>query len=357
MIIIFYNSNKFIFPLGGSPRPARRRRSALSAIKQMRSPRSEKVNALSQYTNLYVEAKRNDVELIAQNTCDEATDGSTQHPTASVSMRSSTSDVESNHRHQLCTDATQATMSSRLDGEDEQLIVKSESFRVHHSNHQASQGIRFSFMRTYSHSQQSENNRRAAASNSSSSRAGSFGSSAFVKPQRRTKTVLYDEDFVVGKTRRISTPDLINRRHLLRQKSMESLEQLRTLRESIHMRNERADSLSHQPPVTSNDDVKTTPAINNIRPARKLSNFFRKISLSTSKSLKLNANPDAVATRNHNNNNNKNLNEQDIIVVERDRALEEWSESAKKCEELIDELDITLSELVTVSKNFIFSFA
>ena len=324
----------------------------------MRFSRSDKMSALSEYTNLHVEVKKNDFDS-TQNTSDEAADGGNKL-SADISIRSSTSDITSVHRHQLFNDTNQTAVSSRIDGnggDDEQFIVESESFRVHHSNRQASPGIRFSFMRTYSHTQQGDNNRFATTSNSiSSRRAGSFGSSATKPRSRRTKTVLFDEDFVVRKTRRISTPDLINRRHLLRQKSLESLEQLRTLRESIHMRNERTDSLSQSPPAALNDDLKTTP-INNIRPARKLSNFFRKMSLNTSKSLKLSSSPDSIAKRNHNNNNNKSLNEQDILVVERDRALEEWSESAKKCEELIDELDITLSELITVSNRFKFFFS
>ena len=36
------------------------------------------------------------------------------------------------------------------------------------------------------------------------------------------------------------------------------------------------------------------------------------------------------------------------VVRERDRALEEWGRAATKCEELIEELECTLSELVVV---------
>ena len=341
----------------------RRRRSALSAIKHMRFTPSEKSPSFD-HTNAEGEAKIDAGNTHHSNDEIDVTKSSADVSISlnDVSSRSSSNDVtistqgSGTNIKQQQTNDDQTTMNTG--GEENQFIVKSSSFRV--CTHQASPGVRFSFMRTYSHTQQSSSGR--ATSNSFSSRAGSFGSSAVTKPlnsphHRRTKTVLCDKDHPVVKSRRISTPDLINRRHLLRQKSVESLEQLRTLRENIHLRNVRTDSLLQSTAVASNDDLRNTQTINTSRPTRKLSNFFRKISLSTSKNLKQHPVTDSIAggflTRNHNNNN---LNERDILVGERDRALEEWSESAKKCEELIDELDITLSELMDVSVLFVFSF-
>jgi len=43
------------------------------------------------------------------------------------------------------------------------------------------------------------------------------------------------------------------------------------------------------------------------------------------------------------------VNDRETILDERDHALDEWSESARKCEELIDELDNALTELIVVS--------
>lgn len=78
---------------------------------------------------------------------------------------------------------------------------------------------------------------------------------------------------------------------------------------------------------------------------RKISNIFRKISTS-SKNLS------------HSSKKSRSLmlldlkdgedKDKEQILQERDHAIEEWSRAATKCEELVDEVDMMLSHLVTV---------
>ena len=356
----------------------RRRRSALSAIRHMRFARSGK----SEDSLLQTALEKDPENILSQSaTLDTLTECEVRRSSICRMMSSQDGvddhsiDVQSHQQQSNASvlDPTNKTLSKdTIEKEGLSSVKKISSLRGSpignqgHSNSQLQQlqktsppGVRFSFMRTYSHTlQRSSSN---ATTTKVSNRTGSFGSSV-VMPARqlhfRSKTLLSDEvsnDSTASKARRISTPELINRRHLLKQKSAESLEQLRTFRGSLHLvKSARTDSFTSQlqpalPSVTLGDDLKNSNqsqgSITN-KPVRKLSNFFRKISLSTSRNLKQHSTALESMVANSNNNN---CNERDVLLGERDKALEEWNESAQKCEELIEELDITLSELIAVS--------
>eukprot|EP00111_Clytia_hemisphaerica_P004453 TCONS_00012734-protein len=204
---------------------------------------------------------------------------------------------------------------------DQMPIIKSSSFRTH----KPSPAPRYA-IRTYSHT---------LNQSSRVCRADSFGASAVPRRLRSITNVNSDGEQV--KTRRISTPELVNRRQMLRQKSMESLEQLKTFKGAIASRQQIDNSILS---VNSNLDESraSTTAPNNVRPTKTITNFLRKISINSKSKHPVPSSPPK----------NRLLDDRETLISERDKVLEEWSESAKKCEELIDELDITLTELMAV---------
>lgn len=178
------------------------------------------------------------------------------------------------------------------------------------------------------------------------------------------------EENTQQRLRRISTPEMLSRQKIQNRKSLESLEQLKTIRArnksmlldpNMYLTN-NCTSFKHEP-EPSRVPVKTTsPSLRN----RALSNIFRKISTSSKnlnrRSLVLlsrnfsdiditsNASTDNVTTSSHERSPVDDM--VNIMMVERDRAIEEWTETAKKCEELIDELEQTLTELIAVSCHY-----
>ena len=204
---------------------------------------------------------------------------------------------------------------------DQMPIMKSSSFRTH----KPSPAPRYA-IRTYSHT---------LNQSSRVTRADSFGASAVPRRLRSITNINSDGEQV--KTRRISTPELVNRRQMLRQKSMESLEQLKTFKGAIASRQQINESIIS---VNSNiDDSRTSATHNNARSPKTITNFLRKISINSKSKHPTPSSPPK----------NRLLDDRETLISERDKALEEWSESAKKCEELIDELDVTLTELMAVS--------
>lgn len=170
----------------------------------------------------------------------------------------------------------------------------------------------------------------------------------------RSFSSLLRQNFDSSKTRKVSTPE-IQRRPFDRRCSLESHE-LKSDRLQIILA-KHASSYLHLEDSTEamsvadsgsslieiNENAISTPTSR----SRKLSNIFRKKS-THSKSSKEN---EHLRGRKYGCSNRMSLgaNDLDGVIRERDRALEEWGKSATKCEELIEELEFTLSQLIIVS--------
>lgn len=169
----------------------------------------------------------------------------------------------------------------------------------------------------------------------------------------RSFSSLLRQNFDSSKTRKVSTPE-IQRRPFDRRCSLESHE-LKSDRLQIILA-KHASSYLHLEDSTEamsvvdsgsslieiNENAISTPTSR----SRKLSNIFRKKS-THSKSSKEN---EHLRGRKYGCSNRMSLgaNDLDGVIRERDRALEEWGKSATKCEELIEELEFTLSQLIII---------